>query len=212
LRTAKTKNFLACPALGKVGPDAKVALPDLIAALSDEDEDLYKKAASAITEISVALAGAGDSNSIDDLNVASEALLKSSDPQVTRNAPIVQGNIEHIKLQQRWEVVQFVRHHLLICGAIAIYPTLLLICLVLLWKRPIAILQLNEAIPLSTDLRLPAWFGGMSLPLRHILLIGFFATIQESWTPGSRGTARRAARFFQGKSRSKTGKLISLSP
>lgn len=184
----------AAEALGKVGPDAKVALPDLIAALHDKDEDVYKKAASAISEISVALAGAGDSNSISDLDAASKALLNSSDPQVTRNASIVQGNIEHIKLQQRWEVVQFVRHHLLICGVLAIYPTLLLCCLALLWKRPIAILQLNEAIPPSTDLRLPAWFGGVSLPLRHILLIGFFRyhpRVLDAWVAKHSASSRK---------------------
>ena len=56
------------------------------------------------------------------------------------------------------------------------------------------LLQINEALPESTDIKLPEWLGGINLPLRYALLVGFFRyhpRVLNAWVAKYIASARK---------------------
>jgi len=67
------------------------------------------------------------------------------------------------------------------------------ICLALLWLRPIWLLRINDALKLKVDIQLPNWLGGVKVPFRHALLVGFFnfhPRVLDAWVEKHIDTAR----------------------
>jgi HEAT repeat protein len=64
--------------------------------------------------------------------------------------------------------------------------------ILLFWFRPLTVLRCNEAL-MSIDYKLPAWFGGATLPVRYLLIIGFFgyhSRLLDTWVESVAPTAR----------------------
>jgi hypothetical protein len=69
-------------------------------------------------------------------------------------------------------------------GILAYSVSLLACCCALLWLRPLWLLRLNEVLKPFTDFTLPASLGGLKIPVRAVLLVGFFhyhSRVLKAW-------------------------------
>src|SRR5262249_25557326 len=74
------------------------------------------------------------------------------------------------------------------------YSFLLLACFLLLFVRPLWLLQVNDGLKSLKLLKLPEWLGGIELPVRYVLLIGFFhyrMRVLDAWVAAHVEVARR---------------------
>jgi HEAT repeat protein len=91
------------------------------------------------------------------------------------------------------QIKQWVRNHPYATLPIATYAALLLVCLLILWIRPVWLLEINEALSQSIDVKLPPWLGGINIPLRYAILVGFFhyhTRVLDAWIAKYAKTAR----------------------
>src|SRR6185436_7187604 len=78
---------------------------------------------------------------------------------------------------------------------IAVYPVLLLTWILILWVHPLWLFHINQALPDFTDVKLPDWLGGIKLPIRYAILVGFFRyrpRVLEAWVANRISSARLA--------------------
>jgi hypothetical protein len=68
-------------------------------------------------------------------------------------------------------VVDFVSAHRLVAAVISAMLIWLAVCLILFWLNPAIILEINDLLR-PFDFRLPDKLGGMTVSLRHLLLVG----------------------------------------
>jgi hypothetical protein len=61
-----------------------------------------------------------------------------------------------------------------VVGTLLYIVSLLSCCFALLWLRPLWLLQLNDILKPFTDFTLPASLGGIKIPVRAVLLVGFY--------------------------------------
>jgi HEAT repeat protein len=171
----------ATVALGHLGPELKTVKP-LINLLHDDDPEIRRPAADAINNLATALYVAGKTDAIPSLNEAVTTLNSSDDLEVKKYGPQVTQSIDLLKSLQ-WK--QWIQKNQLLLLALAILPTVLIVCLGFLWLYPLGILRLNYALSHYVDITLPAWLGGFTIPLRHLLVVGFFQyhpRVLDAWT------------------------------
>jgi hypothetical protein len=83
--------------------------------------------------------------------------------------------------------------HRYVSAAMAVYPILLLCCLALHGLRPLWLYRINEALKPYTDFALPAQLGGIKVPFRYVILVGFFhysRRMLDAWVTQHLTTAR----------------------
>jgi hypothetical protein len=88
---------------------------------------------------------------------------------------------------------QGVRDHSYLAAGLVSYLTLLLACLLCHGLRPLWLYRVSEALKPYTDVTLPAWLGGLKLPLRYVVLVGFFQysrRMLDAWVAQHLPTAR----------------------
>lgn len=174
----------ASRALASLGPEAKAAIPALIEASKSEDKILSRSAAVALGQIANSLSAAKATDAIGLLKDAQASLLKSNDPEVRKEAETVKRNVSYLELLWWEQIKHWVRNHPYFTFAIVVWPALLLICLLLLWLHPIWLLEINETLSASLDVQLPPWLGGIKVPLRYFVLVGFFGyhpRVLDAW-------------------------------
>lgn len=165
--------YTAAEALGRMGAGAQASIPALTDAIYDEDRNVRVNAAAAIERISVALYKVQAINQIGVLKRAYSSMIASSDPVAQRHAEAVKQTIDYLELLQQRQLAYWIEEHLYITVIIIIYPILLLVCIILLYLKPIWLLQINETLSRNIE-RLPKKVGGVDIPLRYGLLVGFF--------------------------------------
>jgi HEAT repeat protein len=181
-------------ALGAIGAPAEAAIPALIAALKDQDPSVLLSIANALEMIAIALQDAEATATIGPLNAARDAL---SDRGFDREAQSVRRAVKF--LESLWwgnlteGVRQWVHEHPSWSAVIAGYSVLLLCWLIFYWVRPLWLYQINEALKPYTDFALPKEVGGIKVPLRYVLFVGFFhysRRVLNAWITQHLTTAR----------------------
>lgn len=89
-------------------------------------------------------------------------------------------------------VVRWTLDHLHIVGVILLLALILAACRLTLLVRPIWLLRLNDALKPFADIQLPAWLGGIQLPVRHAMVVGFFhyhRHVLDAWVASRLDTA-----------------------
>jgi HEAT repeat protein len=159
-----------------MGPAASAAVPALVEALKDADERLG--AARTLATIALMARDARATHMIIPLKDARNAFLTLTDPRIHDHAATVSWVIEFLELlwwkDLREKLWQWMDEHRYPSAGIAVYASLLLCWLALHWLRPLWLYRINEALKPYTDFALPAQLGGIKIPLRYVLLVGFF--------------------------------------
>jgi len=95
-------------------------------------------------------------------------------------------------------VFTWLRANKTVAGVALYFVVLSSLWLVLLWLRPLWLMSVNDALRPYTDITLPAWLGGIKLPLRKVLLVGWLdghPRILDAWVAAHAAVARE--RFAQ---------------
>jgi HEAT repeat protein len=104
---------------------------------------------------------------------------KSLDSPATRTAlSYIEHSLESLQLtanQIWWAALgHTAQNHPWIVGGVSLYALLLLTCLFLLWRFPLLIFLANEGLRPYSEFKLPIVLGEISLPVSHLLVIGWF--------------------------------------
>jgi hypothetical protein len=119
-------------------------------------------------------------------------------PNTSKEAETVKRAVDG--LEDRWWIQlqkrlwQWVGNYPLLSAIPMAYSTLLLCWLVCYWLRPLWLYRINEAIKPYTDFALPKELGGVKVPVRYVLLVGFFHyshRVLDTWVTQHLATARR---------------------
>ena len=170
-------------ALGKIGPEAKPAVSALITALQDEKEEVRQNAASGLGGIAGTFLDQAKTLPLSeleqDISDLEKALKIIEDAQgkfteeeiavVRRPLLALQAEREARLLDRTWEWILQYKWFLGITSYVILVP---LLCLTILWLRPLWLLGINNALKPYTDVPLP--FIGISVPIRFALFVGFF--------------------------------------
>lgn len=162
---------------------SKLALPDLIRIIRTPDENAGVKnaAAGAITFISTDAVFAKDTSFLSTLEEANTTIAENPDAGVRQFATSVQFNVRALQKQKLYEQLAWLWYFLVVAVA---YVLLLLVCFLLLFIRPLWIFRINQRLLSLDQLKLPDFLGGMRIPVRYFLLIGFFhyhRRILDAW-------------------------------
>jgi hypothetical protein len=133
------------------------------------------------------------------LQAALAALTGHSEPfpRVQEHAATVKRAVDYLELLW-WHHLyaqfrQGVHDHLyLVAGLVASF-ILFLTCMLCYWLRPLWLYRVSEALKLPRDVTLPAWLGGLKLPLLYVFLVGFFQyrrRVLDAWVTQHLPTAR----------------------
>ena len=168
-------------ALGKIGLGARKAIPAITEAfcnaLENENDEIFKAAIHALIEIAEALQEAEVTCYLPFLESANEALtfttlVDLSDTGRLRRAIQALKAIEKGRLTNILK--DFIHQHKLVV-LFAGYPVVsLLLSFIILWIRPLWLLRINDVLKPYSDITLPDWLGGIRIPLRFVLMFGFF--------------------------------------
>ncbi|NEP11231.1 MAG: HEAT repeat domain-containing protein [Symploca sp. SIO2C1] len=173
----------AASALGRIGVEAKPAVPALIQALQDEKKEVRQNAASGLGRIAGTFLDKAKTlplseleKEISDLEKAleivedSQAKFTEEDIAVVRRPLLaLQAEKEARLLDRTWEWVLQYKWFLGVISYLVFAP---LLCLGVLWLRPLWLLGINNLLKPYTDVPLP--FIGISVPIRFSLFVGFF--------------------------------------
>lgn len=174
--------------LGDLGPTAEPSVPALTQALNDEDEDVRRAAAEAISKIATALQDSHRTEAVEPLQKAMAAMQQSPDSRVKANASVGAGAIAALqKLRShdvKWQILRPFHEHPRVAYAVCGYLALALLWICLLWLWPISLLKVSEALEPLPKLRLPGWLAGADISVSHLLLVGFFChsdRVLDAW-------------------------------
>jgi HEAT repeat protein len=173
----------ACHALARLGPVSRAAIPNLIRLTGNQATIVRRSAAQSLGDIGEVLYSYGSTGDIAALNNAYQALSTSPDSEVKKHAARVKRTLDYLNLIWWGDAVQWPVHHPYLTLGIGVYPSLLLLCLVLFWLMPGSLLAVNEKLS-SSEVELPSWLGGIKVPVRHVLLVGFFRNrprVLDAW-------------------------------
>jgi HEAT repeat protein len=186
--------YAAIQALGNLGMAAIPAVPRLIEALKGSDVLTHTYAANSLALLA---RNAAHQRATETLNVFITALKAMQDLDDLNSRQATNNLAQSVALLNPGPTVwQHVRDWASSNPAWALVLTLYTIWnfvwILLFWCRSVVILRLNEAL-MSADFKLPAWLGGGTLPLRYILIIGFFGyhpRVLDSWVESVSPIAR----------------------
>ncbi len=181
--------------LGRTGAEASAAIPDLIAAIKESDNNVphndsiiginvREYVADALGKIAFSLQDKAKANAlsssdldkaISNLDAAAKILEDPQNKFSKENIAPVSLSLNFLKAKRN--------ERLFVYGILknpwALGTTIYIIfvpafCFALLRLRPLWLLRINDALKPYTDFTLPASLGGMKLPLRFVLFVGFF--------------------------------------
>jgi HEAT repeat protein len=184
----------AADALGRIGESTKEAVPQLIELLKDSDENVRHVAAEDLDKLSTMLAREKATQFSSQLKTAADTMRNSQDSYVRQFADRVQQASDLLRLLWWEQLKEWLKAHPTISTTIAVYSFLLLVWLSLLWIHPFWLLNINEALSKTTEIKLPAYLGGFSVAPRYLFLVGFFhyhPRVLDAWVAKYIDTARK---------------------
>lgn len=175
----------------------KAALPELIRTLGTASENVgvRKAAASSITFIASDASFAKDTSFLSLLEAASLTISQDNDAGVRLYLANVQNSIRILERAKVYEQLAWLKYFLISLAAVVL---LLTVCLLLLLIRPLWIFRINQRLLSLDQLKLPDWLGGLKVPVRYFLLVGFFhyhRRVLDAWVESKLPQARQR---FQG--------------
>ena len=139
---------------------------------------LVDEIAQELEKVATALGDAKTTNELDHLKAAKVALLANADPDIRQHAQGLERTIAYLELvqQEMWreKLFRLINEYSSFLLIIAAYSVFALVCLVLLWVRPLWLLRINQALEPYSDFKLPAWMGEMKVSLRQVIIVRFF--------------------------------------
>ena len=199
----------AAQALGALGAAARAAVPDLTAALKDPDENVCNSAAGALGSIAGGLQTQAHQMTAADLAKTIAGLTAAEKGMEGPNTHITDPTVKpplHVALaamrleleskQQSlvYRATRWALGHKAITGGALYVLCCLSFCLLLLAVRPLWILRINDWLQPYTDISLPSFLGGVKVPARTVLLVGFFhyhPRVLDAWVAAHAAKARR---------------------
>jgi HEAT repeat protein len=187
----------AALALQMMGPAAAPAMPALADVLADRDQDLARIAAAALAGIATSLQDATAVTALGALRETQEPLETHIDPEIREHAAAVRRAVQYLELQS-WEelrknILSWIYAHYLnvfVIGAVLLW---LAFCLASFWLHPAILLMVNNVLR-PFHFKLPDWLGGMTVSLRHLLLVGVLnhrPRVLDAWVSSHVGKARK---------------------
>lgn len=174
-------------ALGDIGGAApEEVLPVLADAVESHLLDLgvHRVAAKAIKRVAIALEEGHATSHIALLDRTYQKMQRD-DPVIAETAEDVGRSITHLRNSFQVPLTpSWVSTHKKILALAATPPVFLLLCLLMLWLRPLWLLKINDALVEISDVRLPSWLGSVTVPVRYVLLVGFFryhSRVLDAW-------------------------------
>src|ERR1041384_4635255 len=171
---------------------AEAALKVLIPVLSTPEENIsVKKAAvSAISTIAFDASLIKDTRPLDQLKVAQQVAAQNTDPLIKSYDRLLEPSIQSLEKEKTYQKFFWVKYLLIVFAA---YAVLLLVCLTLLFMRPLWLLRINNSLLFLDEVKLPEWLGGLKIPLRYFVLMGFFhyhPRVLDAWVASKVNRAR----------------------
>ncbi len=151
-------------------------------------------AAEALDQLSSKLVYEKDTELSDQLRIAADTMRQSSDLEVKQHADRVQQASDLLRLLWWEQLKRWAVKHPIVSASIVAYPLLLLIWLALLWLRPLWLLNVNEALKQTTEIKLPTYLEGFSVAPRYLFLVGFFhyqSRVLDAWVANYIDFARK---------------------
>ena len=171
----------AAVSLGRLGVEARTAVLPLAALIENPGSVISSGAAAeALKRIAIGLREGKHYEMIGELKQAEEILEKSprAKGRYDEQARVVRETISYLQLVRRNELwyraLQPIRKNPKFASGVGAYGLLTIFTFLMLWLSPLAILRINEGLRPYMDVPIPIGFGGIKIPLRHVLLIGFF--------------------------------------
>jgi HEAT repeat protein len=185
----------AARVLGRIGADAEPAIPILMEALRDQNLDVRRISAVSLSNIAIALQHVAAVDRISELRNALHALEVSADPDVRNQSEVVRRAVDSLERQKAKSlatiIVTQIKEHPIISLILAAEPLLLLVWLLLFWLNPLLLLRINENLKLDVKIsNKPVEIG---LPLRYLILVGFFQyrrRVLDKWVQKNINAAR----------------------
>jgi len=168
----------AAVSLGRRGADSRAAILPLTTTLADFHLLVNSAAADALGQIAKALQEGKHYEMIGDLKQAERALenAKHPDARWQDSARVVKATISYLQMVRQdevwYQVLETIRKNPKMAMAVGVYSLLTLVTILLLWLAPLEIFRINEWLRPYMDVPIP--IGSIKIPLRHVLLIGFF--------------------------------------
>jgi HEAT repeat protein len=171
----------AANSLGNISPDPRAPLKALVKVL--DDENLMTKAAASLGRMAESAAAKDRIDLIPELQQVSQAFRKLPSTSDIKQYETSVNNAEQHLVLLRWRNFWTrIPRNPWILGLIAV-ATLVFIVLLLLRFFPLSILQVNDFLS-QYDFQVPLWMGGFKVPIRQVLIIGFFhyhPRVLDSW-------------------------------
>jgi len=184
-------------ALGLIGstkPDE--VLPVLTEAVESYEvgPGVHRAAATAIRNIARALEDKKATEYIALVERARESM-NPKDASIKKERTDVAASLDHLQLIQSVQLTPaWWGTYKKLFPLAAIPPLLLLLWLVMLRFRPLWLLTINEPLARVSDVQLPSWLGGVTLPTRYVLLVGFFhyhPRVLDAWVAARVASVRK---------------------
>lgn len=214
LREAGDGTDATVTGLAQIGTK-RVRAEDLSARRSTEDKERIQQlkdkvrqiqrlndvAVKSLAQISDKLVDAKDFSALSSLEDAVERIHILQ--LTTDDAIDLERNVEYMQLAS-WEAFQAkwkgrIEAHPVISTAIPLYLLWVSGLLLALWLSPLALLKINRVLT-PLDIRLPGWLGGISLPARYLLIVGFLnyrPAVLDAWVTAHIDSVRE--RFLEKK-------------
>jgi HEAT repeat protein len=160
-----------------VGPSRDL-IPPLLEALHAERDSTRHGAAVSLKRIAVDLQDHENTDALQQLRAVRDSLAENDDPSVREQTQEVRRAIDALTnlfwRGLRDNAIAWSRAHLRLVIGFIVVIALLLIWTVIYVAHPLTLWRINEWLQPLSDVTLPEWAGGARIPLRYLVLVGFF--------------------------------------
>jgi HEAT repeat protein len=187
---------VAVLALGSVAPESRSVASAVTRELRENDPTIKLAAAVCLAKMAASLRDANPprTDKIEELTQVARTLDAASFPE---QAQQVRTALSVLKAIHRGEwgnrLLAKIRNYPGMGLLSALYLSLVTLWLVLLWKLPLSLWEINERLALLPKLRLPGWLGGVEVSLPNLLVVGFFhyhSRVLDAWVAKHSTAAR----------------------
>jgi HEAT repeat protein len=159
------------------GSSAVEALPALVTALNDDDQETLAHIEGALVAVAKEDQDIRNTRSLPDLKVAQKLLQAKGEKDKSAEVGRVIEFLEAVETGWPQVIARFLTTHTAVLEAslllLAYAAWFLVVNFVLLKKTPLQILAWSDKLA-GFEYKLPSWLGGVNIPLRNMFLIGLY--------------------------------------
>jgi Predicted NTPase (NACHT family) len=183
------------PAFRDAVPSLITVVPVLAELADSQNSDARSTAASALVRVANFLYARKAVDAIPSLKSAGKILQSSKYAETRRMTEAIDDTVLYLQLLWIKQLLpNWITNYPYVPVIAGVYFLLLTISLFLLWLYPIGLWMINERISDSIEVTLPNWMGGIRLPLRYLLPVGFFhfhPRVLDAWVEKHLETAAK---------------------